>query len=232
MRCVTVLCVALALVATPAVSAVTPKPGGGDPRIQTIEYDPHQVVTLRVPLGYALTLEFAADERIENVVVGNSAVWQVIPNKAADHLFVKPMQSGLDTNMTVITSGRIYYFDMKPLPSADPNAAFAVRFIYPTSPSLPPAVAKVEASSYRLTGSRALKPMTMSDDGRSTSMIWPAKTAIPAVFVIDAQGREALVNGEMRDGRYVVDQIADQFIFRIGGEEARANRRILKERPR
>jgi type IV secretion system protein VirB9 len=70
----------------------------------------------------------------------------------------------------------------------------------------------------------------MSDDGQSTSIAWAPKSPIPAVYLIDGQGREALVNGGVRDGRFVVDQIADTFIFRLGSEEARATRHAVKAR--
>jgi type IV secretion system protein VirB9 len=219
-------------VAGSASAAIVPKPGAGDPRVQTIDYDAEQIVTLRVALGYALTLEFSPDERIENVAVGNSAVWQVTPNKGADHLFVKPMQGAVDTDMTVITDARSYNFELKAAPGPDPNMAFMVRILYPVAATVAEATPQPQVSTYRFSGSRGLQPAEMSDDGRSTYMTWGPKTAIPAVFIIDAQGRDALVNGAVRGGRFVVDQIANQFIFRLGDQEARAYRHVIKVRKR
>ena len=63
-----------------AIAQVRPAPGPGDPRIQTIVYDANQVVQLQVASGYQLAIEFAPDERIENVAVGVSSAWQVTPN--------------------------------------------------------------------------------------------------------------------------------------------------------
>ena len=48
-----------------ASAAVSPTPGQEDPRIRTVTYDPNQVVLLQGHLGYAITVEFAADEKIE-----------------------------------------------------------------------------------------------------------------------------------------------------------------------
>jgi len=68
----TLLAAIAAAIAIPAMAQVRPQPGGGDPRIQTVMYDADQVVSLQVPGGYELKVEFAPDERIENVAVGDS----------------------------------------------------------------------------------------------------------------------------------------------------------------
>ena len=68
------LILALAFAALPAHAQVRPQPGSGDPRIQSVMYDADQVVQLQVPTGYELTVEFAPDERIENVAVGDSGI--------------------------------------------------------------------------------------------------------------------------------------------------------------
>ncbi len=54
-------------------AADVPRPGPVDPRIQTIDYDPNQVVLLRGTTGYQFMLEFAPGERIETVSIGNSS---------------------------------------------------------------------------------------------------------------------------------------------------------------
>lgn len=210
-----------------AAASVSPKPGAEDPHIQTVQYDAQQVVSLRVAAGYALTLEFSQDEHIENVALGNSGAWQVMPNKAADHLFVKPSPGAPDTNMTVITDARSYNFELKALPAPEPGMAFSVRFLYPSAAAAPEQ-APAEASSYRFSGARDLRPVSMSDDGEFTSIVWTPKAQIPAVYYIDPQGREALANGALRDGRFVIDQIADEFIFRLANQEARETRHLAR----
>ncbi len=68
-----------------------PAPGPLDPRIRTIEYDPDQVVQLKGWFGFQQMIEFAPDERIENVSIGDALGWQVTPNKRANMLFLKPI---------------------------------------------------------------------------------------------------------------------------------------------
>jgi type IV secretion system protein VirB9 len=222
--------VAAWFIAGSANGAVTPQPGPGDPHIQSVEYDAQQVVVLRLAFNYALTIEFSPDERIENVAVGNSAVWQVTADKSADRLFVKPMQTSGDTDMTVVTDTRIYTFELQTAPSPDASMAYVVRFHYPAAPGAALAANPIPlASVYRFEGARELRPLSMSDDGRSTMITWAAKTPYPAVLIV-ADGKETLANGTVRDGRLVIDDIADRFIFRAGGRTAFATRHVVRPR--
>lgn len=217
------LCAATA----PALAEVRPTPGTGDPRIQTILYDPDQVVQLQVAPGYQLTLEFGPDERIENVAVGDSGAWQVTPNKRGDHLFIKAAQNGVTTNMTVVTEARTYNFSLTPAYGPTPDLPFTVRVRFP-----PPAVATVEPGNgtapeigrYKVSGARALRPSAIDDDGVHTYLEWPPGASMPAVFAIAADGRETLVNGMMRDHRYVIDSISNRLVFRLDARTAYATR--------
>ena len=110
----------------------TPLPGTVDPHIQRVFYDPDQVVLLQGALGWQIMIEFAPDERIENVSIGDSLAWQVTPNRRAKLLFLKPLQRDGSTNMTVVTSERHYAFAL----SAGPRLAstpWIVHFAFPRS---------------------------------------------------------------------------------------------------
>lgn len=224
MKLVATLAAAALFASAPAWASVSPRPGTGDPHIQTVDYDPQQVVVLSACLGYALTIEFSPDERIENVSVGNSAVWQASVNKGADRLFVKPMQGAADTDMTVVTDSRVYTFELRPSPSPD---AYLVRFRYPTAAAASAAKVVVEPGVYRFGGAKSLRPAEMTDDGRRTTITWPADAVIPAVSIVAPDGKEALANGAIRNGRYVIDQIADRYVFRAGGRKAYAQREAV-----
>ncbi len=213
------------LVAGPLAAQVRPQvAAGGDPRVQSVEYRPAQVVSLDVAPGYQLMLEFAPDERIESVAVGDSAAWQVTPNRTGDRVFVKPLQS-LPSNLTVITSARIYAFDLNPLYSASPEMAYVVRFTYPAAGDQIAADAPAAvAGRYRLSGARALRPSRISDDGTHTYIEWPRERTLPAVYALDERGQETLVNGMMRDDLFVIDAVVSRLVFRIDRDVARATR--------
>src|SRR6478672_11124421 len=96
---------AFALLGTAAVAAP-------DNRIRTQPYNPNEIVRIVGKTGIQSTIEFAADERIENVAVGDSSKWQITPNRRASLLFVKPLAARSRTNMTVVTDRRTYMFDL------------------------------------------------------------------------------------------------------------------------
>lgn len=224
--------IGIALWAESANAQMRPQPGSGDPRFQTVEYRSEQVVQLQAAPGYQLSIEFAPDERIESVAVGDSGAWQVTPNRRGDHLFIKTIQPSVPTNMTVVTDARTYLFDLHPLDSPLPDMAYTVRFLYPrpegVADGVPAASADVGAY-YRVSGERTLRPSAISDDGVHTYIEWPANAAIPAVYMIDKRDRETLVNGMMRDGVFVIDAIAPRLVFRIDRRSARAVRKLPKE---
>ena len=83
-----------------------------DNRIRTQAYSADQIVRILGKAGIQSTIEFAPDERIENVAVGDSSAWQITPNRRASLLFVKPLAARSRTNMTVVTDRRTYMFDL------------------------------------------------------------------------------------------------------------------------
>lgn len=201
-----------------------------DPRLQSLDYRSGEVVRVEAAPGYLVTIELAPDERVQTVAVGDSASWQVSTNRRGDHLFVKPVQAGPPTNMTVVTDVRTYAFDLTALPGPSPAMAYTMRFRYPrvTSP-LPSAVAGMEGR-YKLSGARTLRPNAISDDGAKTYIRWAPDVALPAVFAVDAQNRETLANGNMREDFYVIDSISPRLVFRIDKQVARADRLRMKAR--
>lgn len=214
------------LLAVPAAAQLRPEPGPGDPRIQSVLYDANQVVQLQVATGYQLTVEFAPDERIENVAVGDSGAWQVTPNKRGDRLFIKAVGQGVTTNLTVVTDARTYAIELSPLFGPLPTMAYTVRFRYAT-----PAAVTVVANDaalgpgrYKLSGDKALRPSAIDDDGVHTYVAWGPDQTLPAIFAIDDKGNETLVNGMTRDGRFVIDAVANKLVFRIDRQTAAAVR--------
>lgn len=225
MRLTAFLIALAALLPMPAAAQIRPEPGPGDPRIQSVLYDADQVVQLQVATGYQLSVEFSPDERIENVAVGDSGAWLATPNKRGDRLFIKAVQSGVSTNLTVVTDARSYSFELQPLYGPLPTMAYTVRFRYPA-----PAVATIadkaaaDTGRYKLGGAKALRPSAIDDDGAKTYIVWDADQTLPAVFAIDSHGKEVLVDGVVRDGRYVIDSVANKLLFRIDKQVADAVR--------
>ena len=147
-------------------------------------------------------IALAPDERIQNVALGDSGAWQVVASESGNILFVRPAQDGVSTNMTVITSARFYAFDLVPVSYGSPP--YEVRFNYPTEAASGASATSGEMgeqiAQYKLSGTKALWPAAISDDGAKTYIDWPADMPLPAAFFIDEYGRERLANGNMRGG--------------------------------
>jgi type IV secretion system protein VirB9 len=218
------LAAVLTLVADPAL-AVEPHPGPGDPRIGEVLYDPSQVVELHGVLGYQLSLAFDPAERIENVAIGDALGWQVTPNRKANLLFLKPMARRPDTNMTVVTNLRRYNFELSVRAHARAGAVpYSVRFTYPqaavavVTPEPPPAPPVDRNHAYSYQGSAKAVPLQMFDDGQATYFAFGRDEDLPAIFAVDPDGGEAVVNSHMQSGYIVVDRLAPGFVLRRGAE--------------
>ena len=100
-----------------------------DNRLQTLVFDENAVVRIDGKVKVQTTIKFAPDEMIENVAIGDSAAWQVQPNKAQSILFVKPLEVNARTNMTVVTDKRTYLIDLVASPRN--SALYVMQFRYP-----------------------------------------------------------------------------------------------------
>ena len=220
------------LLAAPAMAQTPPTPNADDPRLRTIQYDAGQVFRLRVAAGYQSTLLFDPEERVETVGIGDSDGWQVTLNGRGDALFLKPLRPNSATNMTVITDARVYNFELSSAHSPGADTPFTVRFLHSTTSAAvaPEPAVQTPAGRYRLSGARTLRPVAISDDGVRTSIEWRDQQAIPAVFAIDDRGDELLVDGYMRDGRYVIDAVHRTLLFRLDRQTARASRQRTRSR--
>lgn len=223
----------LMLLASPALATVVPSPAGEDPRLRVVLYDPLQVVALRGVLGYQTMIEFAPAEHIENVAIGDSLGWQVIPNRKANLLFLKPMAKAPVTNMTVVTNMRRYTFELStvrnPPGAGDRGVIYELRFEYPapvvpviTRPQPPPPRPPEDVNhAYSYEGSTQTLPLRVFDDGHSTYFRFAPDASVPAIFAVEADKSEAVVNFREKDGYTVVDQLARAFVLRQGKTQTR-----------
>jgi type IV secretion system protein VirB9 len=139
----------------------------------------------------------------------------------------------------VVTNKRVYQLSLDARHVAGLTGAhskgmfFEVRFRYPDdAAALARAqragaeqarlVAKLDATpkpinwDYYACGERSLWPSEVYDDGRFTYLRFPDAQEIPAIFIINADGTESLVNGEMRHDEYVVQTTARKLVLRRG----------------
>lgn len=211
-----------------------------DPRIRTVSYSENAVYALKGHLGFQTAIELNEDETIENVAIGDSATWQVTPNRRGDVVILKPIDLAPPTNLTVVTSLRRYIFALEVEDAADADAGemtFVLKFRYPDrdaslsepepAPELAPEfevtpLIPAEADvnrAYSYSGSSEIIPAKIFDDGVSTYFQFPSRTPTPAIFLINADDEESVINHGYRGDFIVVDRIARRFLLRYGGAE-------------
>lgn len=224
------LAVFILLTAAPAGAQIRPSPSDGDRRIQTVRYDPEQVVTLEVASGMQLSVALMPGDRVETIAVGDSNGWQLSASKRGDYLFVKNL-GGASTNATVVTDARAYSFEL--LAGYGNEAAYLVRFEGDKPPQQAVAVRSMPLPpyQYRLSGVAALRPLRVTIDGERTIVEWPPGRALPAMFRVDEDGHETIVNSIVEDGKVVIDGAPEKLVFRLDRWIATATR-ILPRRKR
>ena len=103
-----------------------------DSRIKTLVYNANEVYQLKFHYGYQSFIEFAENEEIEMISIGESFAWRLTP--AGKRLFIRPLEIGAHTNMTIISNRRTYQFDIASAEydgRADEELVYTVRFYYP-----------------------------------------------------------------------------------------------------
>lgn len=109
-----------------------PRPIAGDNHIKVINYNPQAIHKYTGFYGYQSSIMFEPGEVIQNLSMGDPTGWQLLPQ--GNRLFIKPIEDIADTNATIITNKRVYYFEFHAEEATgldDPRLAYEVRFLYP-----------------------------------------------------------------------------------------------------
>lgn len=215
----------------PAVFAPTVE----DRRVVRHSYSENKVFDLVGHMGYATTIAFG--EKIVAASVGDPLAWETTPLGNRNLLTIKPLEAQSTTNMTVVgESGRIYIFRLTARSGhvADDQITYRVNFRYPDREAKRLAARDDQFPSgnpdnpgnrispddlnfdYAYKGDGDLRPVRAFDDGKQTYFQWPGNRRSPAIFTVDAEGRESVVNYTVRGDYFVVHGIARQFTFRDG----------------
>ena len=238
------ICIAF-LLPSLVLAELTPPQGALDPRVRVVDYSPMNVIKLLTFFGVSTHIQFADDEAIKDVAVGDDLAWKVIAR--ANHLFLKPQAANADTNVTVVTNKRTYQFALvvqsRPVKDStawlDPNLIYSLSFNYPDDEAAKRAATdKKEAIKtalkdvktkltdaskegqnfdYWVAGSDEISPTSARDDGRFVFLTFSNNRDMPAVYSADRNGKEALINTNVIDGNtIVVQRLVEKLILRKG----------------
>lgn len=220
-------------------AAIEARPLATDSRIHTIMYSPDNVFKFTGHYGYQSSIEFAPDEAIQTISMGDSIAWLLEPS--GNRIFLKPLEQNATTNMTVLTNKRSYLFELHAREAngiSDPNLVFTLRFLYPTDaedylntttpeadanegiPDVNDAEQRAKLNfNYSLRGPEHISPVRVFDDGVFTYFQFRNKNAdVPAIFKVDSEQKEALVNYRAQGDYIVVERVAGRFTLRHGAD--------------
>lgn len=218
------------LLSVPAHALQQPRAIATDSRIRTVRYSENEVYQFVGHYGFQSAIEFAPDEKVQTVSVGDSVAWMV--NPSGNRVFLKPIEQNALTNMTVITDKRSYMFELHAEETKnirDKDLVFTVRFIYPQNEVSETGVSQFEEMpeidkhpekfnlAYSVRGSDLIEPLRIFDDGEFTYFEFRDKNAeIPAFFRVNADQQEELINFRKRGNYIVVERVDARFTLRRG----------------
>lgn len=225
----------LPLLSSPALAERAARPGTADARIKSYTYHENDVYYLKGHYGFTMVIEFSPKEKVDSISIGDSEAWQVIPGSRKNMIYIKPLEQNAETNMTVLTSKRIYTFELAADKAATPKSrdlTFRVKFRYPEEETLELAsfgskpagkynpLDGADASAwnfdYSYAGDRGLRPKRVFDDGTFTYFEFSKPGVTPAIFSVDNEGNESLVNFNVEGSYIIVNSTGRQFTLRDG----------------
>lgn len=221
------------LTASDASATRNTRPIGTDSRIHVVMYSPDEVFKFTGHYGYQSSIIFAPDEQIQTISMGDSTPWMITPS--GNRMFLKPVEQDAQTNMTVLTNKRSYLFELHAREAEsidDPLLIWVLRFVYPADVSAMSRLANLDAVpdpkregmqnfnfNYTIRGSSEVAPVKIYDDGRFTYFQFRnMNTDLPAFFLVDQWGKEAIINYRTRGDYIVVERVASRFTLRYGTE--------------
>lgn len=242
--------IALTMVASLSTTALAldiPRGASQDSRVRFIDYQPYNITKIVGTLRSSVQIEFAADEEIAHVALGNSVAWEVAP--AGNILFLKPRENQPVTNISVVTtrrdgSTRSYQMELTVRDGtveAGQNTYFYVKYRYPADEAERrrlDAAARAQAAQageadkvlalheaygprnwhYSAQGSQALEPQAVYDNGKVTTFAFVGNQEMPAIYMENSDGSESLVPKSVENNLVLVHAISRKFILRRGGD--------------
>jgi type IV secretion system protein VirB9 len=231
----------LCITASAAHAEALPRRGRTDSRVRDVVYNRDNVTAIDASYGTSTMIELQPDEKIETLALGDSIAWKVEPNRKGDIIFVKPVDKNAISNLNVVTDKRIYSFLLRSNTRPPSRQIYAVRFHFPddeasakllteakkraANPNLKDLNIANANSDYGYKGSSVNKPVAVFDDGTKTWFRFEGE--MPAIYIVDTERNESLVNFRTEGPYVVVDKVSPQWTLRNGRESTCVfNRRL------
>ncbi|MCB9960856.1 MAG: P-type conjugative transfer protein TrbG [Hyphomonas sp.] len=215
-----------------AGAVIEPSSEGFVNAVQIYPYTEGALYRLYASPGQVTDIALQPGETLVSVSAGDTVRWVVgdtasgSGSAARAHILVKPVATGLRTNLMIATDRRTYHLELE---STAATYMAALSWRYPqdelagltarnTSAAAEEAVSVERGLSletlnfdYRVTGDTPdWKPVRVFDDGRQVFIQMPASISaseMPPLFVLSSAGEAELVNYRVRGSYYIVDRL-------------------------
>lgn len=202
-----------------------------DERIRYVSYNGADVVKVDTVAGIATHIKLEDGEEYVTHAFGDAEAWSFAVEK--NHVFIKPRADRADTNLIVVTDKRTYNFQLVYHSKSDAPSVFQLSFHYPDTVAKQAAVVReakaLEAgfavpagpsrTNYTMAGDYTIAPLNVWDDGKFTYFKFPGNRDFPAIYMVDPDGRESIVNrnsvGKSSDV-VVVQKVNEKWSLRLG----------------
>ena len=205
--------------------------GGPDRRIRYVSYDPDDVVPIDAVVGIVTHIVLEPGESYVTHAFGDGKAWDFAAK--ANHCFLKAVATDADSNLTIVTDRRSYHFSLRLLSEPGSAPTFEIAFRYPDTDARK---RREEARrravedgfmrngekpnlDYTMSGDLDLAPVNAWDDREFTYFKFPGQRDIPAIYVVDPDGNESIVNRHSTGPAseiVVVHKVAARWVLRLG----------------
>lgn len=191
-----------------------------------------QVYKIYLQEGFVTDIRLASDEKLKFVGGGDTVRWKIdtaISGNAGSgvtHLFIKPMQKGLSTNIVINTDKRVYQLILESGDSYNPMVSWS----YPKSDienfnedversysSIDPSTLKfgykISNTSYKWSPVDVFRSKTKTYLKMKSDIV---NTELPALFAIDDDDKLILISYRFKDGYFIVDRVLDKAVLLSG----------------
>lgn len=170
--------------------------------------------------GFISDVQLKPGEQITGITIGDAISWSVETRLAADntwHVYVKPLQLGVVTNMIINTDS--HYYSLRLI--ADSDYSPVVSWTYPgeAREEYNPQGISMEVESvqdinfdYNISGKHSWTPETVFDDGNNTYLVLPEGRAARHTPVIFQKRGDLLLNLDYRivNNTIILDKVCNE----------------------
>lgn len=206
-----------------ALAETVPKSNRLDNRIREATYIDGQVFRVYTSLLRSTAIELPAGEIFSYLVSGDTEAIQYNGVPGGRVVAIKPIERGINTNITLYTNKRAYYLNVIEKPN---SAYFAVRFnggyttkeqtVLPDSKKIHPSGPYM---NYGANVKNAITPTSIWDDGVYTYFEFYPTAPLPAIFKT-MTGDEITVNSTVLENKVMrVSGLSNYWILRSGDLE-------------